>query len=215
MSSDKHQGPGRYETILDKRTKFTSFLIDQKNTVVAQILFLKLFTFVYIITLTSIYIQIPGLYGRDGLLPINSSLDKIESHYGSNKYNVMPTIFWLSKGINSYLIQVFPSIEPYQAEENVFHLLCLTNIFIAFLVLFDKNPNIQNGSLFTDQISLVSRELLKWLAFRYTLTNGVLKISDSDQTSWSAISLQNYFQAQPLPSPLSKMFYNLPVSVHK
>ena len=262
MSSIKHQEPAHSETALDKRAKFLSLLIDQKNTVVVQILFLKLFTLVYIIALTSIYIQIPGLYGRDGLLPLNNSLNKIENHYGSNKYNVMPTIFWLSKEINNYLVWVFPSIKPYQAEENVFHFLCLTNIFIAFLVLFDKKcrifvnfwtffalwlsylsiflvgdaflsyewdililetgflamflvPNIQNGSLFTDHISLVSRQLLKWLTFRYTLTNGVLKIIDSDQSSWSAISLQNYYEIQPLPSPFSRMFYDLPVSVHK
>ena len=241
---------------LSKSSRLKEWILDE-NIVLVQILFLKLFTIIYIIAFSSLFVQIPGLFGKDGLLPIRNHLERIEKHFGSKKYNTLPTIFWASNEINNYIVQLFPSLRNFQPEDNVIHLLCLFNIFLGICVLFDHKcklftkfwtffimwgsylsiflvgqtflsfdwdlliletgflamffvPTEKNRHFFIDQISVVTRELLRWLMFRYQFANGVVKLLHSGQVWQSLSAMDWYFESQPLPTPFSRLCHFLP-----
>lgn len=115
-------------------TSFLAFLLPKESFVFSQILFLKLLTVVYLIAFTSLFVQIPTLYGADGVLPIKRHLDRVETLHRQNKLNVMPTIFWFSDTILTY-IPLPDFLTFFETNENLMHILCLASIFICLLVL--------------------------------------------------------------------------------
>ena len=64
--------------------------------VISRIIFLKGLSFVYLISFLSLYGQIQGLWGKEGLFPSNLFLQKLhESIKGHKYYLFYPTIAWL------------------------------------------------------------------------------------------------------------------------
>ena len=91
---------------------------------ISRIIFLKGLSFVYLISYISLYGQIQGLWGNDGLFPANLFLQKIKESLSGHKYYIFyPTIAWLLN-LNTY------------AVENFLYILCLFGIVISLLIIF-------------------------------------------------------------------------------
>ncbi len=57
-------------------------------------LFLRLLAILYFSAFASMAVQIEGLVGADGILPIAEKLAAIDQALGNEKYWTFPTIFW-------------------------------------------------------------------------------------------------------------------------
>ena len=59
-------------------------------------LFLRLLGVVYLIAFASLAVQLAGLVGEHGILPIRELLTQARDAYGTGAYHVLPTLLWLS-----------------------------------------------------------------------------------------------------------------------
>jgi len=59
-------------------------------------LFLRLIGFVYLIAFVSLAVQITGLVGERGILPIGEFLAQVHARSGGSAYYNWPTLVWLS-----------------------------------------------------------------------------------------------------------------------
>ncbi len=91
---------------------------------ITRIIFLKGLSIIYLISFLSLYGQIQGLWGNDGLFPSNFFLSKLKETLKSYKYYYLfyPTIAWLFD-YNTYAI------------EYLLYILCLAGIIISILII--------------------------------------------------------------------------------
>src|SRR5438552_4384532 len=61
----------------------------------ARSLFLRGLAIVYLIAFISLLLQVNGLIGSNGILPVREYLDTIDSEYGNTAYALFPTLAWL------------------------------------------------------------------------------------------------------------------------
>ena len=61
-------------------------------------LFLRLLGMVYLIAFVSLWVQIEGLVGSDGILPVGDYLDLVGERAGADRYWQVPTLLWLGDG---------------------------------------------------------------------------------------------------------------------
>src|SRR5262245_3250498 len=59
-------------------------------------LFLRLLGFVYLIAFVSLAVQITGLVGEHGILPVGEFLGGVHQRFGASAYYNWPTLVWLS-----------------------------------------------------------------------------------------------------------------------
>lgn len=92
--------------------------------VITRVIFLKGLSFVYLISFLSLYGQIQGLWGNDGIFPSNLFLQRLQETLKGHKYYlVYPTFAWL---LNLKTNSV----------ENFLYILCLLGIIISLLIIF-------------------------------------------------------------------------------
>ncbi len=92
--------------------------------ILSRLIFLKGLSFLYLITFISLYGQIQGLWGNDGLLPSNLFLQKIQEGLKDHKYYLLyPTLAWLLNIQSS-------------AIENYLYIICLIGIILSLLIIF-------------------------------------------------------------------------------
>ncbi len=63
---------------------------------IAGDLFLRTLGVIFLIAFLSLWVQIDGLIGSEGILPISSTLDQAERHFGPSRLWQFPTLFWFS-----------------------------------------------------------------------------------------------------------------------
>src|SRR5690606_29839362 len=59
-------------------------------------LFLRLLGFIYLSAFASLAVQIKGLVGEDGILPLGLYLDRAQEHFGDAAFYNLPNLFWIS-----------------------------------------------------------------------------------------------------------------------
>lgn len=91
--------------------------------IITRIAFLKGLSIIYLISLLSLYGQIQGLWGNDGLFPSNLFLSKLKENLKDHKYYLFyPTLAWLLN-LNS------------SSAENLLYILCLLGIIISISII--------------------------------------------------------------------------------
>ena len=91
--------------------------------IITRIIFLKGLSIIYLISLVSLYGQIQGLWGNEGLLPSNLFLSKLKENLKGHKYYLFyPTLAWLLN-LNS------------SSVENLLYILCLLGIIISISII--------------------------------------------------------------------------------
>ena len=92
--------------------------------IISRVIFLKGLSFIYLISFLSLYGQIQGLWGNDGLFPSNIFLEKLKENLKTHHYYLFyPTLGWLFN-LKSYAI------------ENLLYILCLIGIIVSFSIIF-------------------------------------------------------------------------------
>jgi predicted DCC family thiol-disulfide oxidoreductase YuxK len=98
--------------------------------------FLRALGLIYLIAFVSLWVQVDGLVGSDGLSPINQFLPAAHTQIGRQAYTVLPTLCWFNSS-NAFL-----------------HFLSGAGVLFALLLMFGIAPAISLIALFVSYLSL-------------------------------------------------------------
>ena len=187
--------------------------------------FLHALGLIYLIAFVSLWVQVDGLIGRDGISPVNQFLSAVHDQLGSRGYSFLPTLCWFN-------------------STNIFlHFLCGGGVALSLLLIFGIAPAISLVVLFVFYLSLTiagqtflsfqwdillletgflsiflapwqvwpqrEREqpiscaalfLLKFLLFKLMVMSGMVKLTSGDDCWWNLTALDYHYWSQPLPT---------------
>ena len=187
--------------------------------------FLRAVGLIYLIAFVSLWAQVDGLIGANGISPVNQFLPAVHGQLGPQVYSLLPTLCWFDlsntflhflcgAGVAFSLLLVF-GIAP---------VICLTALFVFYLSLTISGQTflsfqwdillLETGflSIFLAPWQLwpkrgqeppVSRAallLLKLLLFKLMVMSGVVKLTSGDDCWWNLTALDYHYWSQPLPT---------------
>jgi hypothetical protein len=196
-------------------------------------LFLCLLGAVYFIAFASLGVQITGLVGSHGILPITDLLTRARATLGAEAFREFPTLLWLS------------------SDDAMLLFLCWGGAALSLLLIFGVAPVVTSALLWAFYLSLTvagqvflefqwdmllleagllaclyaplrspgaePNPIVRWvlwsLAFKLTFLSGITKLASGDPT-WAAWTAMTYhYWTQPLPTWTSWYAAQAPVAV--
>jgi predicted DCC family thiol-disulfide oxidoreductase YuxK len=199
--------------------------VRRPNYFAARQWFLRSLGGIYLIAFLSLWMQVDGLIGEQGILPVAAFLPAAREQLGADAWFLLPTLCWLNSS-NAFL-----------------HFLCGAGAFVSVLLIAGLQPRLSLILLFVFYLSLtiagqtflsfqwdillletgflaiffapfcwrltVARErpisgighfLLKLLLFKLMLMSGVVKLTSGDDSWWNLTALDYHYWTQPLPT---------------
>src|SRR4051794_15039916 len=98
--------------------------------------FLRALGVIYLIAFASLWVQVDGLVGSDGMSPANQFLRAVHTQVGPDAYMLLPTLCWFNS-TNAFI-----------------HLLCGGGVTFSLLLIFDIAQAISLVALFILYLSL-------------------------------------------------------------
>jgi lipase maturation factor 1 len=182
---------------------------------------------IYLIAFVSLWLQVEGLIGAQGISPIREYLHLAREHLGANAPFLLPTLCWIN------------------SSDAFLHFLCGAGAVVSVLLMAGLAPVVSLVLLFALYLSLTiagqtflsfqwdillleagflaiffapfrwrmsaNREapfsragffLLKLLLFKLMLMSGVVKLTSGDDAWWDLTALDYHYWTQPLPTVL-------------
>ena len=228
MANDEiYQGPDPERSALPERGGPPEYRF-------ASWLFARLLAGIYLVAFGSLWVQLGGLFGSGGILPISQYLEIVAMQVGAERFLRLPTLFWLAAG------------------DLVLHAACAVGVALGLLVLLGRLEKTAFAGLwilylsFTVagqdflgfqwdalllEVGLVAVFLtepwrrsesrpphpsklalwLLWLVlFKLMWSSGVVKLSSGDPTWWNLTALSHHFETQPIPNLFAWYAHRLP-----
>lgn len=201
--------------------------------------FLRLLGVIYLIAFLSFWVQVDGLIGSNGILPVARWLTAIRAQVGPDAYRILPTLCW------------------FNSSDSFLHSLCAAGVFLSALLIFQILPTLSLALLWVCYLSLavagqvflnfqwdyllletgffsiflaplrilpsarrvapvqpLARFLLVLLLFRLMVMSGIVKLTSGDESWLNLTALSYHYETQPLPTPLAWWARWLPDSFH-
>ena len=187
-------------------------------------IFLRAVGLIFLIAFVSLWVQVKGLIGSQGILPAREFLTAVQAQLGGERYRMLPTVFWFG------------------SSDAALQLACALGAICSALLIADVAPGPMLVMLWLLYLSLtaVGRDflsfqwdvllletallalflapwrllparsetavpalgllLLWWLLFRLTFASGVVKLTWHDPTWHNLTALDYHYWTQPLPT---------------
>jgi predicted DCC family thiol-disulfide oxidoreductase YuxK len=205
-----------------------------KSYRLTQQIFLRFLGVVYLVAFLSLWVQIDGLIGREGILPLHSYLTEVQNLLGPDRYRILPTLCWLNPsdgflhflcwgGAAAALLIVVGLVQlPALVLAWAFYLsltvagqdflsfqwdVLLTEA--GFLAIFFAPWRIWADRRRAEP-SRIILWLLRWLLFRLMFMSGLLKLTSGDATWRAWTAMRYHYETQPLPTWIGWYFFHLP-----
>ena len=176
--------------------------------------FLRLFGAIYLAAFASLAVQIQGLVGSNGILPLTDYLDAAHRALGSAAYRILPTLFWLNASDTALIAgTVVGAVLGLLVILDWWTRPALIGLFALYLSYVYAGQDfmsfqwdallLETGflAIFVTGGSRIVIWLFRWLIFRYLLLAGAVKLLSGD-ASWRTLTALDYhFWTQPLPTP--------------
>ncbi len=202
---------------------------------IARWLFLRLLGVTFLIAFVSLWTQVRGLIGSDGILPVAEHLEWVTTNLGASSRWKVPTLCWIDPG-DGYLVAQCAAgvvlsllLVAGVAPVPVLLLLWLTYLslcaagqaflsfqwdtllletgFVAmFLAPADWRPRLTGQR----RPPAVGLWLERWLLFKLMFLSGVTKLLSGDPTWRGLTALDVHYETQPLPSWIGYYAHQLP-----
>ncbi len=186
-------------------------------------LFLRGLGLIYLAAFISLAVQVQGLVGEAGILPLSEYLAAAYQGWGSSAYWRLPTIFWLASSDFALMagawagiaLSVLLAIGAAQRAA----LIGLFALYLSFIYAGQIFLNYQWDMLLVETGFLAifltgGTRVIVWLfrllLFRFLFLAGVAKIVSGDPTWRDLTALDYHLFTQPLPSPLAYYAAQLP-----
>lgn len=190
--------------------------LEPERTAVASWLFLRLLGFFYLAAFWSLGVQILGLVGQDGILPVSEYLDAARQGWGSTAYWGLPTLFWLNASDTALVLGAAGGVGlAVLVMAGVWVRPALAGLFALYLSYTYAGQDFFNFqwdlllleagflAIFLTGGSRIVVWLYRWLVLRYLFLAGAVKLLSGDPTWRDLSALDYHFWTQPLPTPLA------------
>ncbi len=197
-------------------------------------IFLRLLGVIYLIAFISLWTQLDGLIGSNGILPASELMESVRQRF-PGRFDLLPTLAW------------------FDASDQFLHLLCSGGIFLSLFLIVGMLPSLTLFLLWLFYLSLtvisgvflsfqwdillletgflaiffspfkifprISNELppskimlwlLRWLLFRLMFESGMVKLLSGDATWRSLTALNFHYETQPLPTWIGWYAHQMP-----
>lgn len=197
-------------------------------------LFLRLLGIVYLVAFASLGVQVTGLVGSHGILPLGELLARARAAYGADAFHEFPTLLWLSSsdamllflcwGGAALSLLLIAGLAPVATSALLWlFYLSLTVAGQVFLEFQWDMLLLEAGLLACLYAPLRSpgaepNPIVRWvlwsLAFKLTFLSGITKLASGDPTwaGWTAMTY--HYWTQPLPAWTSWYVAQLPAAFH-
>ena len=192
-------------------------------------LFLRLVALVYGIAFLSLWVQIDGLIGSNGIMPSADFLVAAHQNLGSDAYHRLPTLLWInSSDAAMHVVCMVGMVASILAILGVASAVCTALLWVCYLSLFSVSGDflafqwdillLETGFLAIlwapirrfGGLSIFVLWLIRWLMFRLMFSSGMVKLLSGDP-SWRDLSaLVYHYETQPLPTWIGWYVHQLP-----
>jgi predicted DCC family thiol-disulfide oxidoreductase YuxK len=188
-------------------------------------LFLRALGAIYLIAFLSLWPQIDGLIGEQGILPVGQHLQSAREQLGADAFFLLPTLCWFSSS-NAFLyflcgagaiisVLLMAGLAPVLSLSLLLVLyLSLTiagQTFLSFqwdillleagfLAIFFAPFRWRLNATGDAPVSRAGLFLLKLLLFKLMFMSGVVKLTSGDDSWWNLTALDYHYWTQPLPT---------------
>lgn len=121
-------------------------LIGKRELTIVRNLIMRGLAMIYLCAFISLYVQIQGLYGDEGIYPAKNFMLKLKETYKDDiSFFNFPNLLLFSEKINIFITTLCPLLQDFSKEENTLHFICLIGIVISLSILI-------NGRLFYNKL---------------------------------------------------------------
>jgi len=186
-------------------------------------IFLRLLGAIYIAAFASLGVQIVGLIGQKGILPVGDYLSAAHRAFGNSAYRALPTLFWVNSGdmalVAGTVVGALLGLLVFVDRWTRTALAGLFALYLSYVYAGQDFMSFQWDTLlleagflalFLPGGSRIIVWLFRWLVFRYLFLSGVVKLLSGDPTWHTLTALEYHFWTQPLPTPLAWYASQLP-----
>jgi predicted DCC family thiol-disulfide oxidoreductase YuxK len=213
---------------------------DPPSHVYVRWTFLRTLGFIYLIAFVSLWVQITGLIGSQGIVPAAATMETVqrqteEKNVGVDRYRLFPTLCWF--GASDTFLKAQCAAGSFLAVLLIIGLapapclflmwaiyLSLTTVGRDFLGFQWDNLLLETGFLAiflapwqwlpcpsrAAAPSRVALWLLRWLLFRLMFESGCVKLLSGDLAWHNLTALDFHYQTQPLPTWIGWYAQQLP-----
>ena len=194
----------------------------------ARRLFLRAIGFVYLIAFVSLWLQVDGLIGANGISPVQQFLAAATEQIGDRAHFILPTLCWFNAsdaflhflcgaGVAASIILIVGLVP----------IICLIALFVfylsltiagqtflsfqwdillleaGFLAIFFAPMTWRMTAKREAPFSRVGFFLLQLLLFKLMFMSGAVKLTSGDDSWWNLTALDYHYWTQPLPTVLA------------
>jgi predicted DCC family thiol-disulfide oxidoreductase YuxK len=182
---------------------------------------------IYLVAFLSLWLQVDGLMGEQGISPVGQYLQLAREHLGASAPLLLPTLCWINSsdaflhflcGVGAVIsVLLMAGLAPVLSLVLLFALyLSLTiagQTFLSFqwdillletgfLAIFFAPLRWRMSAAGEAPFSRAGFFLLKLLLFKLMLMSGVVKLTSGDDSWWDLSALDYHYWTQPLPTVL-------------
>ncbi len=195
------------------------------------VLFPRFLGAIYFLAFASLLIQVPGLYGRMGVLPIAAYLGALKEWRGKRAYSICPTLFWLNRSdaalTGAALVGMTLSLLLMAGGPRLPILLLLWLLYLSFVTAGQEFLSYQWDSLLLETgfmtifLALATPApalavfTYRFFLFRFMFSAGAVKLTSGDPSWRDFTALTHHYETQPLPNRLGWYAHHLPAAFQK
>jgi predicted DCC family thiol-disulfide oxidoreductase YuxK len=213
--------------------------VEAPTFALAQFVFLRVLGLIYLVAFLSLWSQIAGLVGHEGVLPAHDLMHGARQAFdtrgiGLDRYRLLPTLSWLGTSDGFLALECAAgTLLSVAVMVGVAQLPCLALAWLLYLSLATvgraffgfqwDNLLLETGflAMFIAPGSLGPKPratghprwallMLRLLLFKLMFSSGCVKLSSGDPTWRDLSALSFHFQTQPLPTVLAWYAHRLP-----
>jgi predicted DCC family thiol-disulfide oxidoreductase YuxK len=187
--------------------------------------FLRAVGLIFLIAFVSLWVQIDGLIGSNGITPVREFLPAARAQLGDRALSILPTLCWFNSsdtffhflcggGVILSLVLIVGIAPALSLVGLVAFYLSLTIagqtflsfqwdillIEIGFLSIFLAPSRLWPKRGVDPPVSRAALFLLKVLLFKLLVMSGVVKLTSGDDSWWDLTALDYHYWSQPLPT---------------
>ena len=189
--------------------------------------FMRSLGLIYLVAFLSLAVQITGLIGARGILPVERFLSAVRENYGASAWLRVPTLFLFGATDTTLrLACVVGAIASLAIIAGYLRRFALATAFVLYLSLVHAGQSflsfqwdfllLESGFLAIFLRPALARVwLFRWLLFRLMLLSGAAKLLSHDANWRNLTALRYHYETQPLPTIFAWYCHRLPLTFQK
>lgn len=193
--------------------------------------FPRLLGLIYFFTFGALSLQILGLIGERGILPLTPFLNRIRTFYPNSWLLTVPTIFWLNSSNKALMfVSTAGSLLSLALLAGITPPLLLVLLYFLYLSIVSAGQEFLSfgwegflleitANAFLISLTVVPTPLawvsLNFLLFRFHLQAGAVKLQSRDPNWKNQSAIAFHYLTQPLPNTIAWFMHKLPLRFHQ